>query len=149
MNNKISQNNIGTLVVSALFIIAGAITLYDTQSYSDLDSKVFPRAAAIVLILCASMVLIMSLIRPSKDEGFGSGSWRRRITLVATMLLCCFAMPYIGFLLAGAIAFVGGLISAMHDKWTSRNILIYWGSGAFIMIGFYALFRYALNVPLP
>lgn len=149
MNNKISQNNIGTLIVSALFIIAGAITLYDTHSYGDIDSKVFPRAAAIVLILCASIVLLMSLISPSKDEGFGSGSWWRRITLVATMLLCCFAMPYIGFLFAGAIAFVGGLISAMHDKWTTKNLLIYWGSGAFIMIGVYALFRYALHVPLP
>ena len=155
MNNKISQTphisykNIGTLIVSALFIIAGVITLYDTQSYSDIDSKVFPRAAAIVLIFCASVVLLMSLIRPSKDKGFGFGIWWRRILLVATMLLCCIAMPYIGFLAAGAIAFVGGLISAMHDKWTTKNILIYWGSGALIMIGFYALFRYALHVPLP
>ena len=149
MNSKISQNNIGTLIVSALFIIAGVITLYDTQSYGDIDSKVFPRAAAIVLILCATFVLLQRLIRPAKDEGFGSGSWWRRILLVATMLLCCFAMPYIGFLFAGAIAFAGGLISAMHDKWTTKNIIIYWGSGAFIMIGFYALFRYALLVPLP
>ena len=149
MNNRISQDNIGTTIVSALFIIAGVITLYDTQSYSDIDSKVFPRAAAIVLIVCASFVLIQRIIRPKVDEGFGSGSWWRRILLVATMLLCCFVMPYFGFLLAGAIAFVGGLISAMHDKWTLRNILIYWGSGAMIMIGFYALFRYALLVPLP
>lgn len=144
-----SRSNIGTLIVSAFFILAGVVTLYDTLSYSDIDSKVFPRAAAIVLILCASIVLITGLIRPSEDEGFGSGSWWRRIMLVVTMLLCCLAMPFIGFLAAGAIAFAGGLITAMHDKWTVRNTLIYWGSGAILMIGFYSLFKYALHVPLP
>ena len=57
-----SQGSVGSFIVSALFIIAGIVTLYDTMSYSDIDSKVFPRAAAIVLILCASISLILGLI---------------------------------------------------------------------------------------
>ncbi len=149
MNSQVGNKNLGTLIISGLFIIAGIITLYDTMSYSDIDSKVFPRAAAIVLIICASLSLLYGLIKPTADEGFGDGIWWRRILLVSTMLLCCFAMPYIGFLAAGAIGFIGGLIAAMHDKWTKRNLLIYWGSGAFVMIGFYSLFKYALQVPLP
>jgi len=148
-NSQSNQGNIGSFIITALFIIAGIVTLYDTLSYTDIDSKVFPRAAAIILIICATFSLIIELLKPTKSEGFGVGSWWRRIFLVVTMLLCCFAMPYIGFLFAGMIAFAGAMISAMHDQWTTKNLLVYWGSGLLIMVAFYSLFRFALHVPLP
>jgi len=147
--NKKSQGSIGSLIISAFFIMAGIVTLFDTMSYSDIDSKVFPRAAAIVLIICASASLIFGLIKPTAEEGFGHGSWWRRILLVITMLITCLAMPYLGFLAASAIAFAGGLIAAMHDQWTKKKLLLYWGSGALIMIAFYVLFKMVLQVPLP
>lgn len=142
-------SNVGSLIVSIFFILAGFLTLYDTQSYSDVDSSVFPQAAAILLIICATVSTIQNLIRPLSDEGFGRGSWWRRLLLVTTMLLTCFAMSYIGFLLAAVIAFIGGMIAAMHDKWSMKKAIIYLGSGALIMVVFYMLFRYALHVPLP
>jgi len=147
--NDKTQGKLGSFIVSAFFIIAGIVTLYDTMSYSDLDSKVFPRAAAIVLILCASISLIFGFIKPTSEEGFGHGSWWRRMLLVATMLMSCIAMPYLGFLGASAIGFIGGLIAAMHDQWTSKRLFLYWGSGALIMIAFYVLFKIVLQVPLP
>ena len=55
-NQQSSQLSIGSFIASAFFIIAGIVTLYDTMSYSDIDSKVFPRAAAIVLIICATHI---------------------------------------------------------------------------------------------
>jgi hypothetical protein len=142
-------SNLGSLIVSVFFILAGFLTLYDTQSYSDVDSSVFPQAAAILLIICATVSTIQNLIRPVTDEGFGRGSWWRRLLLVTTMLLSCVAMTYIGFLLAAAIAFIGGMIAAMHDKWSAKKTVIYLGSGSLIMVVFYMLFRYALYVPLP
>lgn len=144
-----SQGSIGSFIVSVFFIIVGIVALYDTMSYSDIDSKVFPRAAAIVLIICAGASLILGLIKPTAEEGFGHGSWWRRILLVVTMLISCFAMPYLGFLAASAIAFIGGLVAAMHDDWTIKKLLIYWASGALIMIAFYVLFKIVLQVPLP
>ena len=54
--------------------------------------------------------------------------------LIATMLLACVAMPIVGFLPAGVIAFAGGLIAAMHDCWSISNVLIYWSSCAVIMV---------------
>ena len=149
MNAGKNQGYLGSLIVSALFIIAGLVTLYDTNSYSDVDSKVFPRAVAIILIICAVISLITTIVKSSSEQGFGQGSWWRRIVLVITMLLACFAMPYVGFLAAGAIAFCGGLIAAMHDQWSMRIILLYGGIGAVIMVAFYSLFRYLLHVPLP
>jgi hypothetical protein len=144
-----NSSNIGSLIVSAFFVLAGAITLYDTSTYTDIDSKVFPQAAAILLIVCSSIAFVMTLLRPSVDEGFGRGVWWRRVLLVVTMLLTCFAMPYVGFLAAGVIAFIGGLIAAMHDRWSAKTLWLYWGSGAVLMVAFYSLFRYALHVPLP
>ena len=144
-----TQGSIGSFIVSAFFIIVGIVTLYDTMTYSDIDSKVFPRASAIVLIICASASLIYGFIKPTAEEGFGHGSWWRRALLVFTMLISCLAMPYMGFLAASAIAFIGGLIAAMHDQWTKKKLFIYWGSGALIMIAFYVLFKIVLQVPLP
>lgn len=144
-----SDKSVGSFIVSAFFIIAGIITLYDTMSYSDIDSKVFPRAAAIVLIICAGVSLVYGLIKPTPEEGFGNGSWWRRLLLVITMLISCIAMPYLGFLIASSIAFAGGLIAAMHDQWTPKRLIIYWGSGALVMIAFYVLFKMVLQVPLP
>lgn len=144
----------GTIVVSALFVVAGILTLQDTTTYSDVDSKVFPRAAAILLILCASIALVSGLIAsrrsdPSAQEGFGEGSWWRRGLLIAAMLACCLMMPVTGFLPASAVAFAGGLLAAMHDRWSVRTAALYWGAGAIVLGAFYALFRFALHVPLP
>ena len=144
-----SQGQLGSLIISALFVFAGLITLYDTLSYTDRDSQVFPQTVAVILIVCASISFIMRFLNPSDEGGFGQGIWWRRILLIVTMFLTCIAMPVVGFLPAGVIAFAGGLIAAMHDRWSLSNVLIYWGSGAVIMVAFYTLFKFVLHVPLP
>ena len=144
-----SQGQIGSLCVSALFVAVCVITLYDTTGYSDRDSQVFPQTVAIILIITAAASFITRFLKPSADGGFGRGIWWRRVLLVATMFLTCFAMPIIGFLAAGTIAFAGGLIAAMHDRWTLKTAVLYWSCGAVIMVSFYALFKFVLYVPLP
>ena len=144
-----SKRDLGSLLVAAFFIVAGFITLYDTSSYSDIDSKVFPRAAAIVLIVCSLLSLTSGMLKPFRETGFGTGSWWRRLLLVISLLVACLLMPSIGFLPAGILAFVGCMLASMHQKWTTVKIALYSASGLLIMISFYALFRYALHVPLP
>lgn len=144
-----SQGQIGSLAVSALFVVVGLITLYDTVGYMDRDSQVFPRAVAIGLIVTASISFVSRLMKPSTDGGFGQGVWWRRLLLVSAMLVASLMMPIIGFLPAAAIAFAGGLIAAMHDRWSAKLAVLYCSSGVVIMIGFFALFKYALHVPLP
>lgn len=140
---------IGNLLTSLFFVAVGFVTLYDAQSYTDRDSQVFPQAVAIMMIIAAGIACVMWLVRPSGRGGFGEGIWWRRILLIATMLASGLAMPYIGFLPAGGIAFAGGLIAAMHDEWSGRLAVIYIAVGAVVMVAFYALFKYALYVPLP
>ena len=145
----VNQENIGSLIIATVFIFIAIITLYDTTHYSDIDSKVFPRACAIVLLIFSVITVICELIKPSKVDGFGSGYWWRRVFLVTTMLMACLAMPYITFIPAGGIAFIGGLVAAMHDRWSARTLLLYWGSGAVIIVAFSSIFKYVLHVPLP
>ncbi len=144
-----SQGHIGSLIVSALFVIVGFVTLYDTTSYTDKDSQVFPQTVAVVLIVTAAISFITRFLKPSDEGGFGRGIWWRRLLLVGTMFLTCFVMPLIGFLPAGIIAFAGGLIAAMHDRWSTKTAVLYWVCGAVIMITFYALFKFVFHVPLP
>jgi hypothetical protein len=144
-----SQGQTGSLIVSALFAFAGVVTLYDTMSYTDRDSQVFPQTVAVILIVTAAISFIMRFLKPSEDGGFGQGIWWRRCLLIVTMFLTCFAMPFVGFLPAGVIAFAGGLIAAMHDDWSSKTLMLYWGAGAVIMIAFFSLFKFVLHVPLP
>lgn len=143
------RGHVGSLIVSALFVVAALVTLYDTTTYSDRDSQVFPQAVAIILLITAGLSLIRQFLRPSEVDGFGSGIWWRRCLLILTMFLTCIAMPVIGFLPAAAIAFAGGLVAAMHDRWTRTNVLLYSGAGILVMVAFYALFKFLLLVPLP
>lgn len=144
-----SQGHIGSLLTSALFVLIGFVTIYDAASYTDRDSQVFPQTVAIILIITATISFVTRFLQPTDDGGFGRGIWWRRVLLVITMLLTCFAMPYVGFLAAGTIAFAGGLIAAMHESWTAKTVLLYWGCGAVIMVAFFALFKFVLHVPLP
>ena len=139
----------GSLLVAGLFVVLGSITLFDTLSYTDVDSKVFPRAAAILLIIASITSIVLTLLKPVADEGFGSGSWWRRALLVAAMLMACVLMPRTGFVVASAVAFAGAMIAAMHETWRWRIAAIYVFAGAIVVGGFFSLFKYALNVPLP
>ena len=143
------RKDVGTLAIASLFIGLGLLTLYDVTTYSDSDSVVFPTFVAYALILCSVLVIIYSWLRPNPDNGFGDGTWWRRLLLVVTMLGACLVMPFAGFLPATVIAFAGGLVAARHEGWDARSAIVFAASGVFIMAGFYALFRFALGVPLP
>lgn len=143
------KKDIGTLLIAAVFVGLGLITLYDVTGYSDSDSIVFPTFVAYALIFCSILVIIYSWLKPNPENGFGSGDWWRRLLLVASMIAACLMMPYAGFLPATTVAFAGSLIAARHEGWDVRNGIVFALSGAMIMGAFYALFRFALGVPLP
>ncbi len=143
------RRDLGSLAVSLVFVAIGFVVLYDTTGYADMDSKIFPRAAAIVLILTAGASCVTWLLRPAAVWGLGGGNWWRRILLVGAMLLAALLMPRLGFLPSGILVFAGGLVAGMDERWDARHLLLYALSSAVIVVAFYALFKYALYVPLP
>ena len=144
-----SGGQIGSLLASLFFICAGLITLYDTTSYTDRDSQVFPQTVAIILVVTASFSFIARFLKPSDEGGFGTGIWWRRALLIIAMFLMGFLIPKIGFLPAGVVAFSGGLIAAMHEGWSAKTFILYPISGAVVITAFYVLFKFILYVPLP
>jgi len=142
-------SDLGAVVISALLVIIGAVTLIDTADYLDTDSVVFPRAAAMMLIICAVSVAVISFMRGPVSGGFGSGQWWRRLLLVGSMIIACLLMPLVSFLPAVAVSFVGALLAATHHRISFARICAYGLASIVIVIGFYLLFRYGLQVPLP
>lgn len=148
--------DVGTAIIASLLIIFGAAAIWDTFSYADFDSAVFPRMVAGVLILLAVGVLVRWIAQRTgavamtpTDVEESAGSWPRRILLVAVMLAAALAMPWLGFLVAAIISFAALLLIAMHDPWTPSRIVVYPLVGLAIVIGFYVLFAKLLMVPLP
>jgi hypothetical protein len=141
--------DIGGMAAAVVFIAVGAIALYNTMGYADIDSAVFPRAVASGLVLSSLGYLIFALLRGPRTVREKGGSTLRRVSLVVVMLGSVIAMPWIGFLASGIIAFLCLIVVAMHDPWTTRNRVLYPVIGIAIVAGFFALFRYGLQVPLP
>ena len=143
------RSRLGSIVVATILIIIGVITLYDTASYTDIDSKVFPQTSALALILFSALAIGKQIIQPTTVSGIEVGVWWRRLALVSSMLLACAIMPYTGLLIACIVTFVLGLIASMHDQWTQKKAMIYFLSGVSIIVCFYTLFKFVLHVPLP
>ena len=149
--NLSTAKDTGGIVMCCLFIVLAAISLWDTTHMLDSDSYVFPRAIAIALIVLCIMLIVWNLVRPSAaaEQTAQKGSTVRRTLLVAVMLLSCFVMPWLGFLISGIITFGVLMMVAMYDQWTPQKRIIYPVVSVVIVLGFYTLFSKLLLVPLP
>ena len=85
------------------------------------------------MIVFASMTLVMTFLRGGDGGGFGEGIWWRRGLLIISLFAACFLMPIVGFLVAGTVAFAGGMIASMHDNWTPKTAILYSLSGLAVM----------------
>jgi hypothetical protein len=70
-----SEGQMGSLIISTLFVVVGFVTLYDSFSYKDRDSRVFPQTVSIILIVTAAISFVARFLKP--DGGFGRGVWWR------------------------------------------------------------------------
>lgn len=151
MSNASTRPPLMSLLISAFFVLAGFVTLYDSLSYTDRDSQVFPQTVAVIMILAASVACLQWFSRSivHHEEGFGEGVWWRRLLIIASMLFACYLISITGFLWASLVAFAGGMVAAMHNRWSLPTLGLYGGSGVLTIGVFYALFKFALHVPLP
>lgn len=154
---KDTSRDLSTPLMAALFAGLGAIVIWDTLSYTDADSYVFPRTIALVMIGLSVLLVIQWLLgwdRKSEAETSvaaspATQSIPRRLALVAAMIGAALLMPFLGFLITGLLAFAIILVAAMYDPWTPYRAIVYPISGAIIVAGFYVLFSQVLKVPLP
>lgn len=149
---KPGGREVGGMVMSCIFILIAAVALWDTKHMVDSDSYVFPRAIAIAMIVFNILLIGRNLLKltDGKKEAPQTGaSTGRRIALIAGMLISCLMMPYLGFLIAGIIAFLFLMLVSMYDKWTMKTKVMYPAIALALVIGFFMLFSKLLLVPLP
>lgn len=141
----------GGTVICCIFIIIAAISLWDTTHMLDSDSYVFPRAIAISLIILSISLIVWNMTHPdvAKQQRPQNESTVRRTLLIALMLVSCFSMPWLGFLISGIITFLLLMVVAMYHEWDTRKRIIYPLIAVAIVVGFYTLFSKVLLVPLP
>ena len=141
----------GGTVICCIFIILAAVSLWDTTSMLDSDSFVFPRAIAISLIILSISLIVWNMTHPdvTQQQRPQNESTVRRTLLIALMLVSCFSMPWLGFLISGIITFLLLMVVAMYHEWDTRKRIIYPLIAVAIVVGFYTLFSKVLLVPLP
>lgn len=153
MTEQEKRLDLGGILVAVALVLAACVALWDTTNMTDADSFVFPRAVAVAMICFCIVFIILQLTKPSigrNDEaGITGGSNIRRIGLVTAMIGSALLMPWLGFLVSGALAFGSIMLLAMHDAWTPVRRLMYPLVGLAVVVGFYFLFAELLLVPLP
>ncbi len=149
MTGKAPERHMATPVMAAVFLAIVAVVFWDSTSYTDADSYVFPRAVATVMAGLSILSIVRWLIAPATERvSFHGANWRRT-GLVATMLGAALLMPWLGFLVSALLAYSVILWLAMYDPWTPKRVFTYLLSGAVVVVGFYLLFARVLQVPLP
>lgn len=146
-----SRHDIASIGMAVLFIVVGLFVLYDTTTYQDLDSSVFPRTVALLMIVFSVVLIVWNLLKPQvaeAAEGEG-GSTVRRVVLVLVMIAASAAMPYIGLLLSALISFGVLMAVAMFEPWTRTRLIVYPLSAVVLVVGFHWLFGDLFQVPLP
>ncbi len=143
--------DLGGMVISAIFVLVGAVAIWDTTTMVDSDSFVFPRTVAIFLIGFSLFYIVWNFVKPPKGQKAAAqvGSTFRRVGLVVSMIVSAFIMPYTGFMVAGIFAFATIMVFAMYEQWTRRRLILYPIICVAVVSGFYLLFAKALLVPLP
>lgn len=139
----------GSIIIAVLLISVGLIVIYDSFSYSDVDSKAFPITIAVSTILVSIIIIIGQLFNKNSSNSVDVSRWKRRILLVLSMAVTILTMPYIGFIPAITAVFIGTMLTAKYGKWTLKQVSLYLIVSVIIIFVFYSLFSYVLLVPLP
>ena len=149
-----NKHDVGGILCAALFILLGGVCLYETTRMTDPDSYMFPRMVITCLMGLSFVLIVSALLKPvagvsAESDKETAPSSIRRVLLVGTMIGGTLLMPLIGFVLSGLIIFVVLMALAQYDPWTRSKAFLYSLVGVAIVVGFYGVFTYLLQVSLP
>ncbi len=133
---------------SVLAIGVGAGAWWAARDYSPLGA-VFPRSVGLLLVVLGGLYLALVAAGRTRRAAALQGAHLRRIGVAAVMLAWGFALGPLGFLLSSAVAMAALMVIAHHDRWSPRRATLYGAAAGGVLIGLYALFKFALQVPLP
>jgi putative tricarboxylic transport membrane protein len=142
------KRDIAGIVGAAILIVIAAMAIYHSKEFSPLGS-VFPRTIGAAMILFSGAYILVALARPQPAKLPERGSPWRRTLLVVVMIAWAVLLEPVGFLSTSVFAFTAIMLIANYHRWTPRRAVAYAVSGAIVLGGLYAIFRFVLQVPLP
>jgi hypothetical protein len=140
------------IVVSALFLLAGALVMYDSvrlgASWGDDGPQpgYFPFYVGLIIVIAALVNLARGvMIRPEKNKPFVlAGQLKMVLTVLVPTALYAAAIIWIG-IYAASILFIGFFM-----RWLGKYA--WWKVAAVsvgVMVAFYFIFEIWFKVPLP
>lgn len=146
-NITFNRDNRGIIACILIFIIGGLI-FFNANHYSNLGA-VFPKSVSVLMMVLSLLYIIQTIRRPKPVTLETGGSVFRRLFLFIIMVVWALALETVGFLTTSLIAYALILMLANFNPWSPRSTIIYFASGAAVVILLYLLFMNVLNVPLP
>lgn len=149
MSNN-ARHDLGGMLFAGGFLLLGAWGLYESREMSDLGA-IFPRTIGAAMIGLSALYILYGLVRPRSVSSDTSSeqSNTRRVLLLVTMAVWIALISVIGFVSSSLIGFLGLTLIGNYDRWTPTRAILYLITAICTVAGFYALFAYALQVPLP
>ncbi|OSQ45154.1 tripartite tricarboxylate transporter permease [Thalassospira sp. MCCC 1A01428] len=139
-------------VIALILIVICAWALGQTPAMTPMGS-VFPTTIASVLLVFAILFVGINILRKSgpktSDPASNTESTPRRIGLVVAMGIWIAAIPLIGFLAAGILAFFALIAISNYDGLPARSIILHLLSGGIIVSAMYFLMAEILLIRMP
>jgi len=133
---------------SVAAIAGGALAWHYAEDFSAMGA-VFPRTVAAAMILLALVYIAVAVLRPAVPAAPKPGSTWRRVALVVVLAAWSVLLERVGFLATSVVCYALILVITNYDRWTPRRAVGYAAAGALVLGVLYAVFRFALQVPLP
>ena len=145
------------VAAAALAAVIGLYALTGTASMSALGS-VFPITAAVMLLVCAALLLIRTWWRSrrgvtaperSATDSSAAGSTARFVGTGAVLLAWAVLLKPLGFLLTSAVGCALLVLLVRRERMGPRSILLHAVAGAALVGGFYLLMVEVLRLSVP
>ncbi len=137
------------LIIGAAAIIIVGVGWLASRGLSLLGG-VFLNYTLIVAAVLGAITLVKGIVKPEKIRFFESTQERGNVMVaVGVFILFLFLLPRLGFLLSGYLLY--GFFNWFFGKNRAsiKSILVSALLSFIIVTGFYLVFHYLLNIPLP
>ena len=148
---NIDGNRAKNILGSLTFGMLGSFVFYASQDFES-AGRVTPAFIGCGLMVLSVLLVLVEFCKPEllPPPTAITGSLVRRSLFIALMAIWVVALPYLGFLVAGCLAFA--IISAAVPKnsnKTSAYVALNTVAGVLTTIGFWVVLKAFLKVPLP
>jgi hypothetical protein len=137
-------------VISAVvLVIISGVVLWETSGLNEM-SAVFPRTIGYILLVLSLFYLVKSIAKPTYEKVFEGTDKRKVLVMSLGVLIYAVLIWIIGFLIA-SLCYLFSIIWYLQGakEEPKRRIFRAGIASLSVSVGFYFIFKFLLNVPLP